>query len=238
MDNSEREARAIGTLAHELRNAIGSSRCLLELVLESAEAQLSSTLYEDLRLAHTAMLDALGIVDDQLDLATLRAGRLMPRSTDVDIAVMFDELATTYNAMRRDRAVSLVVEPVAAEITSVRTDARLLRQVLRNLLTNALKFTDAGEIRLSAHAGPGRDEVTLSVSDTGIGIAYGDQQRIFEEFAQVDAVQAGRPRGTGLGLPFVRGVCLHLGGRLELDSEPDRGSTFRITLPRGAVGPR
>jgi signal transduction histidine kinase len=233
-DDDNRAARAIGTLAHELRNAVGSSRCLLELVLDRAEDQLEPALYDDLRLAHTAVVDALGIIEQQLDLATLRAGRLRSHAADVDVAAILGELTTTYHAMRRDEAVALVVEPVAAEVATVRTDARLLRQILRNLLTNALKFTDAGEVRLAVRPGPGRDEVTVSVSDTGIGIAFEDQRWIFDEFAQVDAVQAGRPPGTGLGLPFVRGVCAHLGGRLELDSEPGRGSTFRVTLPRGA----
>lgn len=222
--------RLLGTLAHELRNTVGGSRGLLEYVLE--EEDVSGSLREELQLAHQSVVDALRIVDEQLDLAKRRATQLTPKAADVPVDSILAELAATYRAMRRNEAVALVVDPVAPDV-ALRTDAHLLKQVLRNLVSNALKFTDAGEVRLSAAAGPGADEVTLTVSDTGLGIAPADQERIFGEFEQVDADQSGRPAGTGLGLPFVRRVTAQLGGRLELESEPGRGSTFRVTLPRG-----
>jgi signal transduction histidine kinase len=222
--------RLLGTLAHELRNTVGGSRGLLEYVLEE-RPDLGGDVREELQLAHRSVVDALRIVDEQLDLAKRRATQLAPKAADVPVATILAELAATYRAMRRNDAVALVVDPVAPGV-ALRTDAHLLKQVLRNLVSNALKFTDAGEVRLSAAAGPAEGEVTLTVSDTGLGIAPGDQERIFQEFAQVDDVQTGRPAGTGLGLPFVRRVTAQLGGRLELDSAPGRGSAFRVTLPR------
>jgi signal transduction histidine kinase len=227
--------RLIGTLAHELRNTVGASRGLLELALSRGEATFDPEVYEELALARRGVADALQIVDEQLDLAKQRAGQLAPRPSDVQVADLLADLAATYRVLRRNEAVALVVEHVAPEV-ALRTDAHLLTQILRNLVSNALKFTDVGEVRLAAHAGPADDEVTLVVSDTGVGIAAADQGRIFEEFAQVDAMQHGRPAGTGLGLPFVRRVLTQLGGRLELESEPGRGSTFRLMLP-SALGP-
>jgi signal transduction histidine kinase len=222
--------RLLGTLAHELRNTVGGSRGLLEYVLEETD-DLSDDLREELGLAHQSVVDALRIVDEQLDLAKRRATQLAPKPADVPVASVLGELAATYRALRRNDAVALVVDPVAEDV-ALRTDVHLLKQVLRNLVSNALKFTDTGEVRLSAAVGPGPGEVTLAVADTGLGIAPADQERIFEEFEQVDDDQSGRPVGTGLGLPFVRRVTAQLGGRLELDSVPGRGSVFRVTLPR------
>jgi signal transduction histidine kinase len=220
--------RLLGTVAHELRNTVGGSRGLLELALERSDEELDAELREELDLAHRAVVDALRIVDEQLDLAKRGASELTPQSADVPVADLLAELAATYRALRRNDAVALIVDSVEPGVI-LRTDAHLLKQVLRNLVSNALKFTDAGKVRLTARTGPGAGEITLSVADTGVGIAPEDQARIF---AQVDAVQGGRPAGTGLGLPFVRRVSAQLGGRLELDTEPGRGSTFRVTLPR------
>jgi signal transduction histidine kinase len=124
--------------------------------------------------------------------------------------------------------VALVVEP-PAEPVDLRTDPVLLGHVLRNLVANALKFTDAGEVRVSATARPG-GEVAISVADTGIGIAADDVARALQEWGQVDESQADRPAGSGYGLPLVRRVVDALGGRLEIDSEPGRGSTFTVVL--------
>jgi signal transduction histidine kinase len=189
-------------------------------------------------MAHRSTGDALLIVDQQLNLAKIRAGRLLPRIAEFSVEDMLEELAVTYRALRRNDAVSLVVERVPPEIT-IRSDRHLLVQVLRNLVSNALKFTDAGEVRIAAVAESSDGEVTFSIADTGLGIAGEDQERIFDEFAQVDAVQGGRPVGTGLGLPFVRRVTELLGGRIELVSSPGQGSTFRVTVPsqRNGSGP-
>jgi signal transduction histidine kinase len=222
--------RLLGTMAHELRNTVGGCQGLLELVLSGASHELSERVLQDLQMAHRSATDALRIVDQQLNLAKLRAGRLRPRIAEISVGDMLEELAVTFRALRRNDAVSLVVEPVGPEIT-VRSDRHLLAQVLRNLVSNALKFTDSGEVRIGAAAGSNDGEVTFSIADTGLGIAYEDQERIFEEFAQVDGAQGGRPVGTGLGLPFVRRVTELLGGRLELVSSLGEGSTFRVVVP-------
>ncbi|MEH3055279.1 MAG: GAF domain-containing sensor histidine kinase [Patulibacter minatonensis] len=219
----------LNTLAHELRNAIGSARGLLELAL--ADQTLDPETREDVRLAHAGTAEGLVVLEQQLAIARDQAGQLTPEHERVPVCTVLDDLARTYRAIRDDGSVALRVDRPGAGL-ELRTDPHLLTQVLRNLISNALKFTDTGEVRLGACAGPGPKQVTLSVADTGVGIAPDDQARIFERFEQVDHVQAGRPLGTGLGLPYVLQVTRLLGGTLALDSEPGVGSTFSLTLPR------
>ena len=124
--------------------------------------------------------------------------------------------------------VALVAEPPAEQVV-VRTDPVLLGHVLRNLTGNALKFTDAGEVRLRARGIDGGAEI--DVADTGLGIALEDHERIFQPWVQIDDAQAGRSPGTGLGLPLVRELVERLGGTISLHSAPDSGSTFTVRLP-------
>jgi anti-sigma regulatory factor (Ser/Thr protein kinase) len=116
-------------------------------------------------------------------------------------------------------------------IPTLHTDEAKVSQILRNFLSNALKFTERGEIRVSARLTPDGDAVVCSVADTGIGIAPEDQERIFEEFTQVDNPVQKRVRGTGLGLPLVRKLATLLGGTVSVDSTPGVGSTFSVTVP-------
>jgi signal transduction histidine kinase len=127
--------------------------------------------------------------------------------------------------------VALQFEMGAGEVELV-TDEGKVAQILRNFISNALKFTERGEIRVTAAPGDGVETVIFAVSDTGIGIAPEDQQRIFQEFEQVDHALQQRVTGTGLGLPLSRKLATLLGGGIELQSEPGVGSRFELTLPR------
>lgn len=220
----------LGTLAHELRNAVGGTRGLLDAILQDPAEDLSDTLRDDLRLAHDGARDAMQIVEDQLAQAKARAGELRPAHVPIDIGALLSDLDRTYRALRRNDAVRLVLDTPDEPLTLI-SDRHLVTQILRNLISNALKFTDKGEVRFGAHRGPGDGEITFVVADTGVGIAADDQARIFEAFQQVDGDQDGRPTGTGLGLPFVQRVTTLLGGRLELTSTIGEGSTFCVTLP-------
>jgi signal transduction histidine kinase len=149
----------------------------------------------------------------------------------VDVAGELAALRAMFRAFVRSSAVTLSIDP-PAEAIQLRTDPVLLGHILRNLLSNALKFTDAGEVRVSAGSLPD-GEVAFAVADTGVGIASEDVARIFEPWGQVDDGDC-RPAGSGLGLPLVRRLVDALGGRLELETALGRGSTFTVVLPSGA----
>ena len=149
---------------------------------------------------------------------------------------MFENLRETTKPLLSQGSVALIVEePVG--IPTLQTDEGKVAQILRNFLSNAVKFTERGEIRLAAKAGPG-DTVIFSVTDTGIGIALKDQRRIFEEFNQVEGPVQKRVKGTGLGLPLSRKLADLLGGRVSVRSEPGVGSTFVAVIPRSYRAPR
>lgn len=226
----EQSEAAMASLAHELRNTLGTSRSLVQLVLEEPDDRLDEELREDLRLAYEGMTSGLRIVDEQLSEARDRTTEFSREHDLVEVGQVLGDLARTYRTMQLGTHVRIVADELDPRV-ALHTDRHLLTQALRNLMSNALKFTDVGEVRLSGALDERGEQVTISVADTGIGIAPRDRARIFDRFAQVAEAQRGRPRGTGLGLPYVRGVVEQLGGRLELRSAPGAGSTFEITLP-------
>jgi len=170
------------------------------------------------------------LVNDLLDLAKAEAGRIEPNLTDVDLRAVFGQLRGTLRPLATRPEVDFVVEEPG--VPGLRTDEVLLSQVLRNLLTNALKFTGSGSVRLTAtRVG---DDVEFTVADTGSGIPDELHERIFEEFYQVPGSTAVSGKGTGLGLPYARRLVNVLGGALLVSSEVGSGSTFTVRLPLGS----
>ena len=224
----ELNERVLGTLAHEIRNALAVSVGMLEVALGKNGDSLDPAVREQLEYSHRAAADGVRILNDQLAAARDRAGELQVRPSEFDPGEVVTELVAMYRAMRTDGRVELVAE-VEDELPALRTDRHLLVQLLRNLVSNALKFTVRGEVRVrAARSG---DAIALSVSDTGVGITPQDQTRIFEEWAQVEGTGDGNPDGAGLGLAFVMRIARLLGGELALESEIGRGSTFTFTIP-------
>jgi len=224
----------LGTMAHEINNALGGTVGFLDLLLAKDGAAPVDSVREYVELARRAATDGVRILEDQLAAAKDRAGALTVRPSLVDVADLLREIGATYSALRAGDAVAVVVDvDESAELPALRTDRHLLALTLRNLTSNALKFTDRGEVRLAA-ARDADGGLAISVADTGVGIAPADRARIFETWGQVDDEQAGRRAGSGLGLPFVRRVVDLLGGTLELESEPGRGTTFTIRLGAAA----
>ena len=221
-ERSRHHLEVLNTLAHEVRSPLIGSR----LVVRNAAGSLPDAGLGDVDAAISQVID---IVNRQLDAARLEAGAGRIASKQVDVAAELGSLRATFRAFEHSRAVALVIE-LPAEPVDLRTDPLLLGHVLRNLVANALKFTDAGEVRVAAACRPGND-VAISVSDTGIGIAADELDRVFEEWQQVDEAQDERPAGSGFGLPLVRRIIDALGGRLEVESAPGRGSTFTVVLP-------
>jgi CheY-like chemotaxis protein/two-component sensor histidine kinase len=173
--------------------------------------------------------DLAELVNDLLDLAKVEAGKIVIRAADFDVRDLFAALRGMLRPLLLNQSVNLIFEE-AEGLPLMHTDEGKVSQILRNLLSNALKFTERGEIRVSARpAGDGM--IAFSVADTGIGIAAEDQQRIFEEFGQLENPVQRRVRGTGLGLPLVRRLATLLGGAVALESTPGVGSTFTTTIP-------
>jgi CheY-like chemotaxis protein len=157
---------------------------------------------------------------------------LEPVPDVTDLKAIFDTLRGTLKAVSTSPSTALVVvDPV--NVPTVYTDPIMLTQILRNLVTNGLKFTPSGEVRLSAAYDPDAGLIELAVADTGIGIPSGEHERVFEEFHQVRNPLQASVVGTGLGLPYARRLAQILGGDITLASEPGRGSTFTVRLPVG-----
>ena len=235
---SEQRHRMLHTLSHEVRNPLTAAQMMLEelggLNGSDADYGLEGAARDDARDAYRCIADALRIVDNQLDLAKLDSvGSILPTPDVVDIAELFGVLYAVGRVLRRSERVDLSVD-AGEGLPELRTDEHLLTQILRNLLANALKFTEHGRVAISASYDPASEEISLAVADTGVGIAAEDLDEAFTEFGQVG--ELGRHHGTGLGLPLSRRLAGVLGGRLAVESKLGEGSTFTLTLPLTTPG--
>jgi signal transduction histidine kinase len=224
-------ASFLRSLTHELRTPLYAVRGMTEAILREGGDALHPRLREDVRLIDGAMEEALDLVNDHLDLARLAAGRDIVRVTEVHVDELFSALRGIVVHLPRSPDVSVVFEDLNG-VPTLRTDAFKLSQILRNYVVNGLKFTERGEVRISAAAVDAGDQVRFAVADTGPGLSDEDQARVFEEF-----VQLGRPgdggelRSSGLGLSLCRRLATLLGGEVGVTSAPGRGATFTATIP-------
>jgi signal transduction histidine kinase len=224
---SEAKSRFLANVSHELRAPVTAIIGLGRLLSDDSSDPLTPEQDRQVELIRSSAADLLSLVNDLLDLAKAEAGRLEPNWSDVDLKAVFGQLRGTLRPLATRPDVDFVVEEPA--VARLRSDEVLLAQVLRNLLTNAIKFTAAGSVRLTV-AAVGK-EVEFAVADTGTGIPAELHERIFEEFYQVPGSYALSGKGTGLGLPYARRLVGILGGALRVTSEPGVGSTFTVSLP-------
>ncbi|MEZ0076931.1 ATP-binding protein [Planotetraspora sp. GP83] len=235
---NEAKTRFLANVSHELRAPATSILGLCRMLIDppTGHPALGEPLDPERRhqveLIRTSGRDLLTLVNDLLDLAKAESGRMEPNLTEVDVRAVFGRLTGLLRPMVRDGVELAVEDPGAAG--HLFTDEVMLTRVLRNLLTNGLKFTERGEVRLSAREEDG--EVVLSVADTGIGIAADQLDKIFEEFYQVRGPLQAEVTGTGLGLPYARRLVRILGGTMSVRSTAGRGTTFEVRLPRPKVG--
>jgi signal transduction histidine kinase/DNA-binding response OmpR family regulator len=229
----EMKSRFLSNMSHEFRTPLNSMLALSRLLLEDAERPLTAEQTRQVGYIRQAAEDLTELVNDLLDLAKVEAGKIVIRPAEFDVRDLFAALRGMLRPLLLNDQVNLVFEEPEG-VPPMHTDEGKVSQILRNLLSNALKFTERGEIRVSARPvgeDPGGPLIAFSVADTGIGIAPADQQRIFEEFGQLENPVQRRVRGTGLGLPLVRRLAALLGGSVSLDSTPGEGSTFTTVLP-------
>ena len=225
----EMKSRFLSNMSHEFRTPLNSIRALSRLLLDRIDGDLTPEQEKQVGFISKASEDLTALVDDLLDLAKIEAGKIDVRPIEFSVANLFSALRGMLRPLLVEDAVKLVFDEPAAALTLF-TDEGKVSQVLRNFISNAIKFTEAGEVRVSAQLSEDRRDISFSVADTGIGIAPEDQGRIFDEFTQLPSPLQGRVKGTGLGLPLCRRLAHLLGGRVSVRSERGVGSVFTATV--------
>lgn len=222
------KTRFLRSISHELRTPVNAILGLTTLLLDPRQTQrLNDEHTEQVQFVRTSADDLLRLVEELMSLAKAESGRLEPDVQEVSLTELFAELRGVVEPLLRQQ-VALEVRVEGGDV--VRTDPNLLRHVLRNLLSNAAKFTETGTVTLAAVVDEAAGSMEIRVVDTGVGIAAEDHSRIFEEFYQAPSRLQVGTRGTGLGLSFAQSVAKALGGDIVLHSEPEVGSTFLLRL--------
>jgi len=219
----------LASMSHELRTPLSAILGFADLLVSSPKENLSTRARESLERIKRNGEHLLTLINDILDLAKAEAGRLDVRFAPVNLGQLARACVAEVESLRASNDVQLRVEAPEG-LLDVRTDAQRVRQILLNLLANALKFTEKGEVALVIQTTP--DEVSLSVKDTGIGIPAHAMGELFRDFHQLDVGDGRRYAGTGIGLALSRRLARALGGEIEVRSQEGAGSTFTLVLPR------
>ena len=229
----EVKSRFLSNMSHEFRTPLNSILALSRLLLDQVDGGLTSEQELQVQYIRKSAESLYELVNDLLDLAKVEAGKTVIRPADFDVFSLFGALRGMLRPLLMTKSLDLVFEE-DNRLPTIFSDEAKISQILRNFISNALKFTEEGEVRISAwqeHT-RGVDQVVFRVRDTGIGIAAEDQEAIFQEFAQLDNALQRRARGTGLGLPLSRKLAELLGGSVSVESEPGAGSSFFLRVPR------
>ncbi len=240
---SQYKSEFYANMSHELRTPLNSLLLLSRLLADNSDENLTPRQIEFANTIHGAGSDLLRLIDDILDLSKIEAGRVDVAAALVELAGVCSDVEQTFGPQAEDKGLVLRVAAAEDLPATITTDGQRLVQVLRNLLANAIKFTDSGEVELTitrAPAGtldgvPGldgsRSVIAFAVRDSGIGIPDGQLEMIFEAFQQADGTTSRKYGGTGLGLSISRELARMLGGRIEVSSEVGAGSVFTLLLP-------
>src|SRR5207245_2837640 len=240
---SKYKSEFLANMSHELRTPLNSLLILADQLGGNFEGNLTSKQVDYAKTIHSAGNDLLKLINDILDLAKIESGTVTIDIADVAIADVVDYVERTFRPVAESRALDFTIDADPRMPTVLHTDSKRLQQVLRNLLSNAFKFTEHGSVTLRAGLaleGWNPDDevlnnapavVVFSVNDTGIGIHPEKQQIIFEAFQQADGSTSRRYGGTGLGLAISREIARVLGGEIAVVSAPGTGSAFKLYLP-------
>jgi signal transduction histidine kinase len=226
---TELKSRFLAYMSHEFRTPINGIRSITRLLNDRVDGPLTPEQEKQVGFVDTTAAELAEMVDDLLDLAKIEAGR-------VDISPAWFEMVDLFSALRgmfrpvlvNPSTVLVFEEPEG--LPKIYTDDRKLSQILRNFISNALKFTPSGEVRVTA-VRVGAESVKFSVTDTGIGIAPEHHAAVFDDYSQVDSPVQKRLRGTGLGLSLSKQLAHLLGGQVEVQSELGKGSIFSVVVP-------
>ena len=231
---SQNKSQFVSAMSHELRTPLNAIIGLTDMLVTNAARFGTEKAQEPLQRVNRAGTHLLGLINQVLDLSKIEAGKLELNPQTVQLAPLINEVIGTAGQLAEQNKNRLVVE-VQENLGALTVDAMRLRQILLNLLSNACKFTKAGEVKLAARkVSNGSNIVEFTVADTGIGMTAEQQAKLFGEFSQADATTAQRFGGTGRGLAITRKLARMMGGDVTVASEPGKGSVFTLRLPGGA----
>ena len=227
---SELKSHFLSNMSHEFRTPLNSITALSQILLDRLDGDLTAEQEKQVRFIRGSAQDLTDLVNDLLDLAKVEAGKVSIRASTFKVDGVFAALRGMLRPLlSQNSSVNLVFEETN-DLPDLYTDEAKVSQILRNFISNALKFTERGEVRVSVERG--HDEtVVFAVADTGIGIAEEDQERIFQEWVQVEGQKQKGVKGTGLGLPLSRRLAQLLGGNVYVRSQVGLGSTFFAAIP-------
>jgi signal transduction histidine kinase len=236
---SQHKSQFLANMSHELRTPLNAIIGVTEMLREDAEQEKQKVLFEPLDRVLGAGRHLLALINDILDLSKIEAGRMELNLDTFALPPLIDEVVKTIEPLAAKNGNQIAVHCDAA-LGMMHADQIRLRQALLNLMSNANKFTEKGTVTIAAHQGQenSRDWVTLSVADTGIGMTPEQMDKLFQEFSQASSTTASKYGGTGLGLVISRRFCQMMGGDITVESEPGKGSTFTIRLPRMVATPK
>ncbi|WP_303638949.1 response regulator [Stenotrophomonas tuberculopleuritidis] len=227
---SRYKSEFLANMSHELRTPLNSSLILSKLLADNKDGTLTEEQVKYARAILSSNNDLLALINDILDLSRIEAGHVELADEVVVVDSVLQRLQETFEPMARQKGLALQIDADALAPSQLVADSQRLQQILKNLLANALKFTEHGKVSLQVRAG-GHGRIRFEVCDSGIGIARDQLQVIFEAFRQADGSTRRRYGGTGLGLSISRDLAVRMGGDIQVDSEPGRGSCFILELP-------